>query len=252
LDVVIWLRTRRQREADTDHDARRVADLAAADVAIDLRDPGWPIIRHIADRIAPPAQWRVRESQAFFAVRAESWDGKFGDDLPAYAAAVTQARIAPGSTALDVGCGTGRALPALRDAVGPGGLVIGMDLTPQMLHVAHANGRARAAALLLADAHHLPLADASIDTVFAAGLLTHLTDLHGGLAELARVTRPAGQLVVFHPTGRAALAARHGRTLRPDEPLAEHRLAEHLAESGWCLDYYDDPPQRFLALAVRR
>ena len=217
----------------------------------DLRDPCWPIIRHSDERIAPPHR-TVRESQAFFAVRAAGWDAKFGDDLPAYAAAVAHARIATDSTALDLGCGTGRALPALREAVGPGGLVIGLDVTPQMLHAVRTADRARGAALVLADAHCLPLADSVIDTVFAAGLLTHLADIHLGLAEIARVTRPAGQLVLFHPTGRAALAARHGRTLRPDEPLAEDRLAGHLAAAGWSLDYYDDPPHRFLALATRR
>src|SRR3569833_1110978 len=83
----------------------------------------------------------IDHTQAFFGDRAATWDAKFGDDLPAYAAAVAQARLRPGGVVADVGGGTGRALPALRAAVGPAGLVIGLDLTPQMLHHARLHRR---------------------------------------------------------------------------------------------------------------
>jgi SAM-dependent methyltransferase len=92
---------------------------------------------------------------------------------------------------------------------------------------------------------------ARVDVVFAAGLMNHLPDPHAGLRELARVTRPGGRLVLFHPSGRVALAARHGRSLRPDEPLAEARLRGAAAEAGWVIERYDDPPHRFLAIAHR-
>lgn len=55
-----------------------------------------------------------------------------------------------------------------------------------------------------------------------------------------------------NPSGRAALAARHGRTLRPDEPLAEEPLRHATAAAGWELTAYDDAAGRFLAVAVRR
>jgi SAM-dependent methyltransferase len=79
----------------------------------------------------------------------------------------------------------------------------------------------------------------------------HLPDPGQGLAELARITRAGGRLIIFHPSGRAALAARHGRALRPDEPLAHDRLAASLDGSGRRLVRYDDPPHRFDALAIR-
>ena len=51
---------------------------------------------------------------------------------------------------------------------------------------------------------------------------------------------------------RVALAARHGRTLSPDEPLAVQPLRHATHDTGWHLSTYDDPPHRFLAIATRR
>jgi hypothetical protein len=87
--------------------------------------------------------------------------------------------------------------------------------------------------------------------VFAAGLVSHLPDAGAGLRELARATRPAGVLVLFHPTGRRALAARHGRELRGDEPLAQGPLTGLLAQTGWTPRVYEDTEDHFFALAHR-
>ncbi|MFE4336411.1 class I SAM-dependent methyltransferase [Streptomyces sp. NPDC056831] len=189
--------------------------------------------------------------QDFFTARAADWDSRFPDDGPAYAAAVHSLALGPGDAVLDAGCGTGRALPALRAAVGPRGAVLGVDLTAAMLESAVRAGRDRSGALLLADVARLPLRPQSLDAVFAAGLISHLSHPGPDLAELARVVRPGGQLALFHPIGRAALAARHGRRITDADLRAEHNLRPLLARSGWRLDSYTDEDDRFLALAVR-
>ncbi|MER5971121.1 methyltransferase domain-containing protein [Streptomyces sp. NPDC002055] len=195
------------------------------------------------------AHAHIRE---FFAARADGWDDRFGDDGPAYAAAVAELGLHEGDAVLDAGCGTGRALPALRNAVGPTGTVLGADLTPQMLRAAVRAGRDRYGLPAVADVARLPLRGDALDAVFAAGLISHLPDARAGLRELARVVRPGGRLALFHPLGRAALAARHGRTPSPDDPRAEPRLRPLLAGAGWKLTAYTDEDARFLALAVRR
>jgi SAM-dependent methyltransferase len=243
--IIVYLRSGpRSRLGDGEGERR-------AQVVIDHHDPKWPVIRHVHPRLADPDRWYLSESRAFFGVRAAQWDAKFSGDLPAYGKAVEIAGLRPGDLALDVGCGTGRALPALAAAVGPTGQVIGLDLTPDMLTAAYAAGRHGCAALILADARRLPIADETADAVFAAGLVQHLPDPGAGLAELARVTRPGGRLVLFHPSGRAALAARHGRTVRPDEPLNEDNLRPLLAAAGWELFRYEDPADHFLVGANR-
>ncbi|MEV6950704.1 methyltransferase domain-containing protein [Streptomyces sp. NPDC051183] len=190
--------------------------------------------------------------QDFFGARAADWDRKFPGDGPAFATAVAEFGLRPGDRVLDAGCGTGRALTPLRAAVGPSGTVLGADLTPQMLTAAQQAGRAAEGTLLLADAARLPLRDAVLDAVFAAGLIAHLPDPAENLRELARVVRPGGRLALFHPIGRAALAAHHGRELTADDMRAEHNLGPLLAGSGWQLTSYADEDARFLALAVRR
>ncbi|QGV76978.1 class I SAM-dependent methyltransferase [Streptomyces ficellus] len=190
--------------------------------------------------------------QQFFTARAADWDARFPDDGPRYAAAAGELGLRPGDAVLDAGCGTGRALPHLRDAVGPGGTIIGVDLTPAMLAAAVRAGRDVDGALLLADVGRLPIRDGVLDAVFGAGLVSHLSRPAEDLRELARVVRPGGRLALFHPVGRAALAARHGRQLTDDDLRAEPNLRPLLAGSGWRLVTYLDEDDRFLALAVRQ
>jgi ubiquinone/menaquinone biosynthesis C-methylase UbiE len=190
--------------------------------------------------------------QEFFSARAAQWDTRFPDDGPRFEAAVAELGLRAGDRVLDAGCGTGRALPALRDAVGPSGAALGVDLTPAMLEAAVRAGRDRAGSLLLADVTRLPVRSESLDAVFGSGLVAHLPEPQENLRELARVVRPGGLLALFHPIGRAALAARQGRELTPDDLRAEPNLRSLLAGSGWRMTSYVDEDACFLALAERR
>ncbi|MFF7899203.1 class I SAM-dependent methyltransferase [Streptomyces sp. NPDC088817] len=189
--------------------------------------------------------------QEFFTARAADWDNRFPDDGPAYAAAVAELGLHEGDRVLDAGCGTGRAMPPLRAAVGASGVVVGADLTWAMVEAAVRAGRDREGLLLLADVGALPLVSGSFDAVFAAGLIAHLPRPAENLRELRRVVRPGGTLALFHPIGRAALAARQGRRITPDDLRAEPTLRPLLAGSGWRMTSYVDEDARFMALAVR-
>ncbi|MEU8460300.1 methyltransferase domain-containing protein [Streptomyces sp. NPDC029003] len=191
-------------------------------------------------------------TRAFFTPRADAWEERFAYQTPAYEAAVARMRLAPGQTAIDLGCGSGRALPALRALVGGAGTVLGVDLTPAMLSAAARIGRGGPGRLLvLADCARLPLAPGSVHGIFAAGLLDHLPQPRTALAEWARVCSPGGELLLFHPSGRAERAARHGRPLSPDDPLAEPNLRPALEATGWRLAEYEDAADHFLARGVR-
>jgi SAM-dependent methyltransferase len=190
-------------------------------------------------------------TRAFFGPRAAGWDDRFADDGPAYARAVAELAPPCGGIVVDAGCGTGRAMDHLRDAVGPTGTVIGVDVTPEMLDAGRARGRQGHGNLVLGDTRSLPLRDGAADAVFAAGLLPHLADPAAGLVELARVSRPGARLAVFHPVGRATLAARHGTVVSDDDVLSAARLPGVLVTAGWGLLTLDDGNDRYLALARR-
>jgi SAM-dependent methyltransferase len=195
----------------------------------------------------------VTSSRDFFAVRAATWDERFPDDGPQYERAVAQLHPKPNDVALDIGCGTGRAMPYLRAAVGARGTVIGLDLTGEMLAEVRARHRdTTPGGLVRADAARLPVPTASCDSLLAAGLLHHLVDPIAGLREFARVARPGARLALFHPIGRVALAARHGATPDPDDIRGEARIVEAFARTGWRAELVDDSAERYLALAVRR
>ena len=99
--------------------------------------------------------------------------------------------------ALDVGCGTGRFLPILREVLG--GAVVGVDPSADMLSVASEKdgGRIR---LVRAPAEALPIRTASSDLVFVHLAYHHIADKPSALREWLRVLSQGGALFVCSPT----------------------------------------------------
>lgn len=123
---------------------------------------------------------------------------------------IAEMQIAAASTVLDLGCGPGSDLPALADAVGSAGRVVGIDHDADQ--VAQAAVRATdlpVVEVVVADAHRLPLADGSVDRVHSDRVLQHVERPARVIAEAARVLRRGGiaafaepdwdTLVVDHP-----------------------------------------------------
>jgi ubiquinone/menaquinone biosynthesis C-methylase UbiE len=160
-------------------------------------------------------------------------------------------RIEAGDIVVDLGCGTGRALPLLRRATGTDGVVVGMDATVEMLHAACAKDRHEHAQLVLADVARLPIVRGRVDAILAAGIVTHVPDPRALLAALARAGAPGCRLAIFHPIGREALARRHQHALEPGELLDPNVLPGVLAGTGWTLGTIDDAGHRYLALASK-
>ena len=120
-----------------------------------------------------------------------------------------------------------------------------------MLEVASAPSCRLSVPLVLGDARRLPFRVGRFDAVFAAGLLAHLPDAEAGLAELGRVVAAGGGLALFHPVGRAVLAARHHRALDPGDTLDPAVLPRVLQRSGWLVTAIDDGADRYVAVASR-
>ncbi|HXY44535.1 MAG TPA: class I SAM-dependent methyltransferase [Acidimicrobiales bacterium] len=108
-------------------------------------------------------------------------------------------------TVLDVGCGNGAYLQALRRR-GHRGLLVGIDFSPGMLGSVRAALAAETVpALVQGDAAALPMASASAEVALAMHMLYHVPDRGAALAELARVVRDGGVvLIVLNGAGHNA------------------------------------------------
>jgi demethylmenaquinone methyltransferase/2-methoxy-6-polyprenyl-1,4-benzoquinol methylase len=178
------------------------------------------------------------------------------------------ARVGPGSRVLDVATGTGDLALELAGRVSPGGEVIGSDFSEVMLAHARTKAAVRAASTAVAspksispiadaslrfewgDALALPYPDDSFDAATVGFAARNFSDLAGGLAEMVRIVRPGGRVVVLEMTtptrpplswffgvwfdrvvpviGRAAaLLARAARRLRRErQTAAEDTIAQ--------------------------
>jgi SAM-dependent methyltransferase len=132
---------------------------------------------------------------ARFLTRGESCPGS----QEARAAARERLRLHAGHTVLDAGCGLGRAAVELARIVGPAGRTVGVDLSQAMIGRArsHPDAQGLAVHFVVGDAHRLPFANATFDACRAGSLLICVADPERALAELARVVKPGGRVVVL-------------------------------------------------------
>jgi SAM-dependent methyltransferase len=104
------------------------------------------------------------------------------------------ARLGPGTRVLECGCGPGGVLRAI---AATGSRTTGVDLNPRLLGAARAG--AAGATWAQADVEALPFADGAFDVVLCVGVLSYLREDARAIAELARVVRPGGAVVIALP-----------------------------------------------------
>ncbi|WP_122087963.1 methyltransferase domain-containing protein [Halalkalicoccus subterraneus] len=98
---------------------------------------------------------------------------------------------------LDVGCGTGFATEGL---LGYSDDVHGLDQSPHQLEKAWAKlGKHDPVTFYLGDAERLPFADDSFDVVWSSGSIEYWPDPVATLAEIRRITKPGGQVLIVGP-----------------------------------------------------
>jgi SAM-dependent methyltransferase len=125
---------------------------------------------------------------------------------------------------LDLGCGTGRAIPLLAAA---GWAVTGVDVSNDQLAVAEQHAGEFTEQLVCADAHQLPFESDSFDAVLSILTHTDLDDPRAAFVEARRVLRPGGAFVYVgvHPCfGSPAVERREG------EPALLH---PEYRRTGW-------------------
>jgi SAM-dependent methyltransferase len=142
-------------------------------------------------------------------------------------AAVAASEVQTGQSAADLGFGGGVGLRALLDQVGTNGHVHGVEISATMLQGARRRFAREIAAgrliLSAGDLTALPLTDASLDAAITTNTVYFVDDLPRAFAEIARVVRPGGRVVVGigDPDHmRSFRFTEHGFRLRPVEEVA--------------------------------
>ncbi|MEA2230657.1 MAG: demethylmenaquinone methyltransferase / 2-methoxy-6-polyprenyl,4-benzoquinol methylase [Solirubrobacteraceae bacterium] len=112
------------------------------------------------------------------------------------------AAVGPGDRVLDVATGTGDLALELAGRVGPGGEVIGSDFSEEMLARARVKAPGAPAPITFewANALQLPYGDGEFAAATVGFGARNFSDLDRGLAEMTRVVRPCGHVVVLEIT----------------------------------------------------
>lgn len=113
--------------------------------------------------------------------------------------ALTALAVQPGERALDVGSGTGSEVFAFSRLTGPTGDAVGVDPNPTMLAVARerAAGRPFPTRFVAGTAYALPFDDDSFDVIRCERVYQHLDRPEAATAEIARVLRPGGRVMLI-------------------------------------------------------
>jgi demethylmenaquinone methyltransferase/2-methoxy-6-polyprenyl-1,4-benzoquinol methylase len=114
--------------------------------------------------------------------------------------AVELAQIGPGDRVLDVATGTGDLALEVRRRVGPGGTVVGLDFSAGMLGLAREKDPHGGVEWRQGNALELEFADDSFDAATVGFGARNFADLDRGLAEMVRVVKPGGRVVVLEIT----------------------------------------------------
>jgi len=107
--------------------------------------------------------------------------------------ALRQLALKSGETVIDIGCGPGYLSESMAETVLPGGRVLGVDISEDLLEFARRRNKTSGLSYRQGDAVALPEQDASFDVAISMQVLEYISDADRGMREMVRVLKPGGR-----------------------------------------------------------
>jgi len=192
--------------------------------------------------------------RTYFNEQADSWDENVAEkDTAKLEQMAGRLQLKPGSMVLDVGTGTGVFIPYLFDSIGKKGRIVALDIAEEMLKKARTKRFDGNIDYLQADIGEIPLPDGTFDSVVCYSSFPHFQDKPGALAEIKRVMKGGGRLVICHTSSRAHINEVHSQI-----PVVENDVLPDsigmlllLKEAGFTEIKVEDKSDSYLASAMR-
>ncbi len=189
----------------------------------------------------------------YFESRAPGWDSRMPahlDETLRQLVAVFAAEFGAAQAILEIGTGTGALIPCLLERA-PAARLVSLDLARAMLR--QASQRCPGARLVQGDVHTLPFSSAaarSFDLVVCHNSFPHFADKPRALAEMRRVLRPGGQVLILHNNSRERVNAIHSQAGAPiahDQLPSGGEMRALLIEAEYRAVWVEDAADHYLA-----
>jgi ubiquinone/menaquinone biosynthesis C-methylase UbiE len=193
--------------------------------------------------------------RTYFNGKATTWDEIAAEkDQSKLSKMAARLGIGPESVILDAGTGTGVFIPFLLQKIGGDGKILAIDIAEGMLLKARAKSTNGVVAYLNADVTHIPLADASVDSVVCYSSFPHFQDKPGAFAEIHRVLRSGGHLCICHTSCRTAINGLHNGIpeVAGDVIPEDWEMRLMLSEAGFVDVEIEDNCENYLCRALKR
>ncbi len=190
----------------------------------------------------------------YFNQRAAIWDESAAEkDTAKLEQMARRLNIKPGSIVLDVGTGTGIFLPFLLKEIGGSGQIIALDFAEEMLRNARAKSFNENIDYLHADVANIPVGEEIFDAVVCYSSFPHFQDKPKASAEMKRVIKRSGRLLICHTSSRASINEMHHQipAVQNDAIPDAEKMQLMLSAAGFIEIRIEDKNDSYLASAMR-
>jgi ubiquinone/menaquinone biosynthesis C-methylase UbiE len=192
----------------------------------------------------------------FFDAAADTWDNRFEtEQLKTFLSKfVPTFNLKRGQRILDVGTGTGVLIPFLLDAVGPTGHVTAVDYAEKMIELCNAKyAGVPNVSVAVQRVENLDFPSQFYDAVTCFGLFPHLENKEAALAQLNRVLKPSGKLIIAHALSSTEIVAHHRRSsvVAHDALPDKTQMKRLLERAGFTGINITDEPGRYVCLSTK-